>query len=159
MLRFKATSMPNLKQPKELPESILGAPTPISEAARETVVEQQDETLVNKIPPQDSPPFDRKGTVDEVYQDKINRLQAALDNANEQKGEWKAKYMTAKDRNDNYSEASRKFRIFLSLLQGAAARGTFDSENLRKTPGSEPLLLRHFVNLTNVAHTEIGQKF
>lgn len=89
----------------------------------------------------------------------IAKLESDNGNLRIKINELTAKVTAAEKRKENFSEVSRKFRIFLNLAQGFASRGVFDQSELAKKPGSEHNLFRHIAGLTEVAQKATENRF
>lgn len=56
-----------------------------------------------------------------------------------------------------FTVSTRRFRIFLVVVQGFVTRGLLDSAELAKKPGSEKNLLKHAAGLAQVAEEAAKQ--
>jgi molecular chaperone GrpE (heat shock protein) len=89
----------------------------------------------------------------------VARLEQEIGNLRIKLNEKTAKITAMEKTKSNYSDVSRKFRIFLNLLQGFAARGSFDQTALAAKPGSEHNIMRHIAGLTEVAQKATENRF
>lgn len=90
---------------------------------------------------------------------KIADLEEQLAKANQLIAKQNAKLAEVRNQKSNYSDVSRKFRLFQSILQGFAARGAFDQSELAKKKGSEFSLMRHAAGLAEVAQDATTNRF
>lgn len=60
-----------------------------------------------------------------------------------------------------YAPDTRKFRIYINILQGAAARGVFDPDTVKKSGGPEYVVRQclHFANISEHAQQVSEGKF
>lgn len=89
----------------------------------------------------------------------IVQLEQQLGATRQKNVELQAKIAEKDKQKANYSDVSRKFRIFLSIIQGMTARGMFDQSELAKKPGSEHNIMRHAAGLAEVANKATENRF
>lgn len=134
------------------------------EPENQSDVQTETDTLVNENPseeyvsdPNQPPPPEL--TAMEELQALVAKLEQDNGNLRIKNNELSGKVAAAEKTKSNYSDVSRKFRIFLNILQGFAARGAFDQSELMKKPGSEHNIMRHAVGLTEVAQKATENRF
>lgn len=128
--------------------------------AESLVNERQDEPYETNPEEQREPdPIPELASEHDQLLRQISILEQDLSFANKNLAEQKAKLDEVKKQKSNYSDVSRKFRIFLEIVNGMAARGTFDQAELGKRPGSELGLMRHAAGLAEVAQKATENRF
>ena len=90
---------------------------------------------------------------------RIADLEEALANSNKTVATQNAKLAEIRNQKSNFSDISRKFRLFQSILQGFAARGLFDPAELKKNAGIENSYMRHAAGLAEVAQNATLNRF
>lgn len=96
---------------------------------------------------------------EEILRTELLQLEQQLGVIRQKNIELTTKLSQMQNQKANYSDVSRKFRIFLNLLQGFATRGVFDQSELAKKPGSEHNIMRHIAGLTEVAQKATENRF
>lgn len=148
------------KGAKKLPPIVTTKAEPTSEELPPVITGSALETLVNENPQLAEtmpPPADLTAQV-ERYKTIINQQNGDIK-------ALKAKLAAAQEESKGGSklEESRKFRIYLALLEGFAARGDFSPDSLLKASGTaagaQKALterMQHAANMVEHAHRSIG---
>ena len=145
-LKFGGGSPENPENPNPIPEN--GEPL-VNENSN-----QQDPSEYVSDPNRIPPPEKSDAVADEVV-----LLRSELVRLKRENTDMKAKLAEVQKQKANYSDVSRKFRIFLNLVQGFSQQGVFNQAELAKKPGSEHNIMRHIAGLAEVANKATEGRF
>lgn len=127
-------------------------PDPLVNENREHQSEEEYVTDPDRVPVEEMTDAAQLQALVVKLEDQVGQMQI-------KNNELRAKLSSMEKTKSNYSDVSRKFRIFLNLVQGFAARGMFDQSELVKKPGTEHNIMKHAAGLAEVANKATENRF
>lgn len=149
----KSKELPPLNLGGAAPETPAGLPQVVTGPALENLVNESESELAPTIPP----PYDAEASELEKYKAIVKQQNGDILALKKQLTEAREAAKGATKLDD-----SKRFRIFLALVEGFASRGDFASENLMKeggVQGAQKVLgmrAQHAANLVEHIYRSIG---